>query len=179
METREQFEARYTACMRENGSMRFEFGETALALPCTCNDYEGELHWARVDNTPQSIADHWDHETVLAELRHMGDRENTERRPDMDASREMPKYRSHKEVWALKIACVEPATGERATQPNEETDGGGIITPEEEGYAQFRVEADYMRKHQPQAGGYFVVYKDGYKSWSPAKAFEEGYKEIF
>jgi hypothetical protein len=30
----------------------------------------------------------------------------------------------------------------------------------------------------PQPGGYFVVYKDGYKSFSPAKAFEEGYTRI-
>ncbi len=37
---------------------------------------------------------------------------------------------------------------------------------------------DYMRKHQPKIGGYFVVYKDGYKSFSPAEAFEEGYTRI-
>lgn len=27
----------------------------------------------------------------------------------------------------------------------------------------------------PQDGDYIVIYEDGYKSWSPAKAFEEGY----
>lgn len=37
---------------------------------------------------------------------------------------------------------------------------------------------EYMQKHQPRAGGYFVVYKDGYESWSPAEAFEEGYTRV-
>ena len=30
-----------------------------------------------------------------------------------------------------------------------------------------------MAKHE--AGGYYVRYPDGYESWSPAEAFEEGY----
>ena len=33
-------------------------------------------------------------------------------------------------------------------------------------------------KHDPQAGGYYVVYADGYQSFSPAQAFEEGYTRI-
>jgi len=53
-----------------------------------------------------------------------------------------------------------------------------IITPEEEGYAPFKVDSDYMLKHKPEVGGYYVVYKDGYKSYSPAKVFEEGYTLI-
>lgn len=53
-----------------------------------------------------------------------------------------------------------------------------MITPVEEGYAPFRVEFDYMHKHKPEAGGYYVQYEDGYKSFSPAQAFEEGYKKI-
>ena len=38
--------------------------------------------------------------------------------------------------------------------------------------------ADVVEKHNPEAGGYYVVYEDGYKSFSPAKAFEEGYTRI-
>ena len=33
-------------------------------------------------------------------------------------------------------------------------------------------------KHRPLPGGYFVAYEDGYCSFSPAKAFEDGYTEI-
>ncbi len=82
---------------------------------------------------------------------------------------ELPRYRSHKIVWALKIKSVEPdASAPRGAE------GSCIITPEEPGYAPFRVSAEYAKKHNPQPGGYFVQYKDGYTSFSPAKAFEEG-----
>jgi hypothetical protein len=33
----------------------------------------------------------------------------------------------------------------------------------------------YVRKHNPQVGGYYTRYEDGYESWSPAEAFEAGY----
>jgi hypothetical protein len=87
---------------------------------------------------------------------------------------ELPRYKCHKEVWALKIAGIKrDGEGE-----NRESDGSAIITPIEERYAPFRVDADYMSKHKPQVGGYYVVYKDGYKSFSPADAFEDGYTKI-
>ena len=86
----------------------------------------------------------------------------------------MPCYRSHKRVWALKIAAIKrDGEGE-----DRETDGSAMITPVEAGYASFRVDHAYMHKHKPQVGGYYVVYADGYKSWSPAQAFEEGYTRI-
>ena len=37
------------------------------------------------------------------------------------------------------------------------------------------VNKSFMDKNQPQEGGYYVKYKGGYESYSPAKAFEEGY----
>ena len=87
-------------------------------------------------------------------------------------SREMPKYVCHKEVWALKIAAI---VRDDEGDPNAETDGSATITPADSGYLPFKVDAAYMRKHDPQIGGYYVVYKDGYQSFSPAQAFEEGY----
>ena len=85
----------------------------------------------------------------------------------IEKSMKMPKYKCYKEVWALKIKQIVHKIG-----------GSAVITPEEEGYANFEVEAAYMEKHKPVVGGYYVVYKDGYKSFSPAKAFEEGYELI-
>lgn len=90
-----------------------------------------------------------------------------------DVQIEMPKYQSHKQVWALKIKAI-VLDSELAKETNRETDGSATITPEEEGYAPFEVDAEYVRKHKPLVGGYYVVYKDGYKSFSPAEAFEEG-----
>lgn len=40
------------------------------------------------------------------------------------------------------------------------------------------VSKEWLDKHNPQPGGYYVVYQDGYASYSPAKAFEEGYTRI-
>ena len=36
----------------------------------------------------------------------------------------------------------------------------------------------FMARHQPEVGGYFVRYEDGYESFSPAAAFESGYTRL-
>lgn len=90
---------------------------------------------------------------------------------------EMPKYQSHKKVWALKIAKIDKDI-DLAKAEDRETDGSALITPADEGYGEFKVDHEYMRKHNPEVGGYYVVYTDGYKSFSPAKAFEDGYTRI-
>lgn len=93
---------------------------------------------------------------------------------DNPVSAELPRYRSHKTVWALKIASI-TLDADEAQKTGRETDGGAVITPVEAAYAPFKVDAAYVRKHEPKAGGYFVQYADGYKSWSPADVFEDGY----
>ena len=88
--------------------------------------------------------------------------------------KEMPKYQCHKKAWALKIKLIKrDGEGE-----DRETDGSAWITPEEEDYAPIKIEHTYMKKHNPEIGGYYVCYEGGYKSYSPAKAFEDGYKLI-
>ncbi len=117
------------------------------------------------------------------------------------ASRELPRYRSHKEVWALKIASITPdrlPTWQRATCKGSYALGsacgqcercawesqhgpgplGAMITPAEPGHGPFRVDAKYIAKHNPEVGGYWVRYDDGYESFSPAAAFEEGYSRV-
>jgi hypothetical protein len=77
---------------------------------------------------------------------------------------EMPKYRSHKQVWALKIKAV-----------HHKDSGGALLEPHEGDYKPFEVDHGYILKHNPVCGGYYVKYQDGYESYSPAEAFEEGY----
>ena len=89
------------------------------------------------------------------------------------ASMEMPRYKCHKEVWALKIFTITDPT-----VPGNESDGSRLLYFADAAYAPIRVEREYVRKHNPQAGGYYVVYKDGYRSFSPAEAFEEGYTRL-
>jgi hypothetical protein len=95
----------------------------------------------------------------------------------------MPRYQCHKKVWALKIASVEivrPTIEELQSilDGKGTIEVGAIITPADHGYGPFGVSSDYVSKHDPQPGGYYVVYDDGYKSFSPATAFEEGYTLI-
>lgn len=90
---------------------------------------------------------------------------------------EMPRYRCHKEVWALKIDGIQ-LDSVKAAEDNRETDGSAVIVPNDTDYSPFKVDAEYLRKHKPEAGGYYVLYKGGYKSYSPADAFESGYSLI-
>ena len=89
-----------------------------------------------------------------------------------DQVKQLPRYRCHKEVEAVKIAQIDPTSFAEAST------GSAWIVPAEKGIASFWVDASYMQKHQPKVGGYYVRYKDGYESWSPAKEFEDGYTLI-
>lgn len=86
----------------------------------------------------------------------------------MTVTKEMPRYRSHKLVRALKIKKI----------LHHDNNPGATIHPADEGYASFQVDAEYLNKHKPHEGGYYVVYEDGYRSFSPAKAFEDGYTPV-
>ena len=74
----------------------------------------------------------------------------------------MPRYQCHKEVWALKIVDVLQA-------------GRNTVLLVEHPFAPIGVTPEWAEKHKPEAGGYYVQYKDGYTSYSPETAFEEGY----
>ena len=81
--------------------------------------------------------------------------------------RELPRYQCHKVVHAIKIGKVEINFDKTAT-----------LFPEEKGWEPFTVSDEYVARHHPEAGSYYVVYDDGYESLSPAKAFEDGYSRI-
>lgn len=85
---------------------------------------------------------------------------------DAAAQREMPRYISHKQVWALEIAEVLPA----------ETGLARRVTFKEPGYAPAFLPGEMFTRYVPVPGDFYVVYADGYKSFSPRKAFLEGYK---
>lgn len=68
------------------------------------------------------------------------------------------RYVCHKEVSAAKILGISLG-GELGFGPGEFK-----LMPHE-----------WLDKHKPEVGGYYVLYDDGYESYSPAKAFEEGY----
>jgi len=85
----------------------------------------------------------------------------------------MPQYQSHKKVWALKISELKH-TG----TPDQESDGSLMALFDEDGFAPIKLSAEFVQKHKPKVGGYYVLYLDGYKSFSPPEAFETGYSKI-
>lgn len=75
----------------------------------------------------------------------------------------LPKWRSIKTVYGAKIEdmLISP--------------GGGACTLSFEGDVRvITVSMAYINKHTPKIGGYYVLYENGYESWSPADAFEAG-----
>jgi len=90
----------------------------------------------------------------------------------MTVEREMPKYKCHKEVHALKISeirsKVDPLYGVSAP----------VLVIEDEGFEPVPVTKEWLEKHKPMPGGYYVIYADGYASYSPEHVFEEGYTKI-
>src|SRR4051812_45062695 len=82
---------------------------------------------------------------------------------DHERIAELPRYKCHKEVWALKIKDLVPETVEAVVGSDGPTSDGAMLYPEETAYAPFKVDQAYIDKHKPQVGGYYVVYQDGYK----------------
>lgn len=83
----------------------------------------------------------------------------TDEHDDTAPAMEMPRYKSHKKVWALEIDTV----------------NGHRLTFRDKGYASILCDADMFSRYKPVAGDYYVQYDDGYKSFSPRKAFLDGY----
>lgn len=82
------------------------------------------------------------------------------------AAAEMPRYKCHKTVHALKIETVDRVIG------------GVRLNFADKGYAPIKPDSSIISRYMPVPGDYYVVYEDGYKSISPAKAFEDGYTRI-
>ena len=88
-----------------------------------------------------------------------------------NAWKRMPRYKGYKgckDFWALKIAAI--SSGEGGI--------GGILHPADEGRCAFNVSEEYMRRHEPAAEGYYIVYEDGSESFCPTKLFENSYTRI-
>ena len=82
----------------------------------------------------------------------------------------MKVYTCHKRVEAAKILAVRDIN---ATQVELQCGPTEVYTVGKEYMLISRLEA----KNSADLG-YYVRYEDGYISWSPTKAFEEGYAEV-
>jgi len=79
---------------------------------------------------------------------------------------QMPAYLCHKKVHALHIAAVEI-----------NKDWSATIAPKEVGFAPFKTRSGWAERFSGTDDdlGVYVVYEDGFTSWSPTAVFEAGY----
>jgi len=86
------------------------------------------------------------------------------------ATAHLQEFKSHKRVHAARIRDIEYLDS-------------ATVLIFADGCGRISVGASYLNKHEPEAGGYYVEYEDGYQSYSPADAFELGYaptkKDVF
>jgi hypothetical protein len=91
---------------------------------------------------------------------------------------EMPKYKCHKVVHALKIESMRHGH----SKEGERKFNSCVFYPEDKAYEPIEVKGDWCHdkvKLDDEADcGYIVIYADGYSSWSPTKAFEDGYTRL-
>lgn len=80
---------------------------------------------------------------------------------------QLPQYRCHKVVRAAKIVAISGDSSGYVVYLDLPGDGSKTVV----------VAPEVFARGKPTENGfsYLVVYDDGYVSWSPAKAFEEGY----
>lgn len=83
----------------------------------------------------------------------------------MPEAHEMPRYRSHKEVRALEIAKVDRV-------------GVDFQISFVLDHAPITVQPTFFARGTAQPSDFYVVYADGYASWSPRKAFLDGYSLV-
>lgn len=97
-----------------------------------------------------------------------------------DPKQDLPEYQCHKRVKAVQIHSV-VTDAERASIENRVSDGGVYLlfrlAGEQKDY-EITEDDEYLKKHNPKPGGYYLVYEDGYRSFSPAGAFESGYSPV-
>lgn len=76
----------------------------------------------------------------------------------------LPQWQCHKVVQAAQIDII---------RDQHVPDGGAILTLT--GGITVKVDATWVARNTARVGGYYVVYEDGYASYSPQAAFEGGY----
>jgi hypothetical protein len=81
---------------------------------------------------------------------------------------DMPAYKCHKVVRAARITTIEPV-GQHDLR---------LFFHSRFNCKPVGISRNWFENHHPTPGGYFVVYEDGYTSFSPRQAFEAGYSRL-
>lgn len=86
-----------------------------------------------------------------------------EGRDPQKAGEETNRYQCRKIVRAAKISVVIASEGQI-----------GLVGRD----TLLKVSADFIKRYRPEVGGYYIIYKDEYESFSPAAEFEDEHVRI-
>jgi hypothetical protein len=87
--------------------------------------------------------------------------------PRLRDGKELPQWKSHKQVGALEIAHVTDAH-----------DGHRIVSFADATFGDMKCPENMFTRFEPGPGDFLVAYEDGYKSFSPRQVFLDGYKRL-
>jgi hypothetical protein len=90
----------------------------------------------------------------------------------LNMPKELPLYACHKKVRALEIRAIGHYAPDAAGKLRRE------IHFKDAGFPSIWVEGELFTRYVPLPGDFYVVYEDGYTSFSPRKAFMEGYSLV-
>lgn len=90
------------------------------------------------------------------------------------AAVELPRYRCHKEVEALKIKQIEI----REPQDPMHSDQEVWIIPADEDQEAFKVEWEFVNRFKPEAGMYWVKSAEGHEGALPAELFDKEFSRL-
>lgn len=82
---------------------------------------------------------------------------------------ELPKWRCHKTVQADQIVAINDLFPNSPEIRMQLMLASGLAV---------NVDEPWIKRHNACVGGYYVIYEDGYTSFSPRAAFEGGYTRI-
>jgi len=89
----------------------------------------------------------------------------------------MPEYVSHKRVRALKLKELVKLYHDGRS--GDEWIRGVLLRFDDSRFTPLELDVKFaLRIRWGSDPGYYVVYEDGYQSWSPTQAFEEGYTRV-
>lgn len=92
-------------------------------------------------------------------------------------AKELPRFQCHKKVWALKIKSVEQHPEIRLMGVVQHP-SYAIITFVDSSFCPITWDSEFKGTSKPEAGWYYIVYEDGYRSFAPGQSFESGYNPI-
>lgn len=82
----------------------------------------------------------------------------------MSSVTELPRYKSLKTIWALKIRFINP--------------GNDNIVFVDDKFIPMKLSKEYFSEHQPHVGGYFVIHEDGKQGFMSADDMEDNFALI-